>query len=201
MRLVIRSDDSDVKGLFLVTKVSRSLTVVVLTNLLGCSAPYYSPPAPAYQHTYTTDTQAAHKLTGITLFHTGGNSVDWYVDGRLVASHRTGFVSSPDFNTFVQLPPGEHEIVFEAYDDLLGVRDDRGFYRVAFTLSPGENGRVISKAASIVSNVTGTLSAITAKSCGYSDVRSIEGVRHYRLVEKREKCTAEKRRIDVRTLD
>ncbi len=87
---------------------------------LGCGSTYH---APRLQHSYITNTQQQHALTGIDVFLDGsagsdgvlaatgsGTSRSLYMDGR--EAYSTAFGSG--IRTFIQLPPGQHEAVYEA---------------------------------------------------------------------------------------
>jgi hypothetical protein len=90
-----------------------------LFALNACSTVYE---APSSSYVYTTSTQSQHELAGLNIVHKGDytervgqlmilsySKVDFYIDGRLIAS--TDIARS--LKTFVQLPPGMHELRFQ----------------------------------------------------------------------------------------
>jgi hypothetical protein len=111
---------------------------------------YVPPSAP---HTYTTDTQTQHTLTGLrigcrsvgVLRDGGGDTIigqmigapdklEYYIDGRLVATNNP----STNLDTFLELPPGEHRLLVQYVGGPVALRYRRWEYD--FTLSSGQRG-------------------------------------------------------------
>ena len=92
--------------------------IISLLCLIIISCAAYSPPTTPY--TYTTNTQTSHKLTGLRIINKGkfdplssvasmggADKSYYYIDGRLVGK----FAWTKSYDSLVQLPPGEHELV------------------------------------------------------------------------------------------
>ena len=124
--------------------ISLAAVAGALLLLYGCNT--YGPSG--LQHTYVTSTQDYHQLAGIDFYFkkgptdpfsaVSGNKLYIYVDGRLACKHST----QRNGQTFVQLPPGEHEIVLQKKEGLgvagfgVGlVESQRKIYRVRLASS------------------------------------------------------------------
>jgi hypothetical protein len=132
-------------------------TGFALVFLLGAALPAcasYSPPQS--QHFYTTSTQRSHSLSGLEIIYrvdTEGSvmgtyeqaallthaMMKYFVDGRLVAS--TNHIKP--LRTFVQLPPGEHQLTFAlVYQGVLTLGTEHAEVECVydFTLARGQRG-------------------------------------------------------------
>lgn len=127
------------------------LATVAVVMMTGCT----STEAPTVQHTYVTNTQDYHELAGLKIRCVAGPMAslnfaigaavrtpeyqEFFVDGRSVL--KTNGLNSAE--TFLQLPPGEHELV--VVDRLKGeltfgaaVDARQKKYRIHFTLGRGK---------------------------------------------------------------
>lgn len=101
--------------------------IFVSVVIVGCVAPYAPSPV---QHTYITNTQDYHRLSGLSIKYDTGDPViramgavmglsvnfSYFIDGRLVGEHNRG----ANFDTFIQLPPGNHQLIVQAVETFIG---------------------------------------------------------------------------------
>ena len=101
--------------------MKRIIYMGLITIILyGCAAPYHGSPIP---HIYTTDTQQQHIISGIQVNLQGDLLQSAVMAAMLTATTRTMFIDGREvysttagkgLRIFMQLPPGEHEIIYEA---------------------------------------------------------------------------------------
>jgi hypothetical protein len=107
-----------------INKINLLILLLGLLVLSSCCSTAYTPPQ--VQHTYTTSTQGPrrHAVSGLNITYEdemkgdaaistligavllSAEKIEFFIDGRLVASG----LRSQGIKTFVQLPPGEHEL-------------------------------------------------------------------------------------------
>ena len=136
-------------------KYYTCIGILLLFSFTGCwGGPTYTPPKIPYQ--YNTNTQQSHILTGITikcpaerwdavnqLIGLTKNYQIWYIDGRKVLTQQI----EQDAETFIQLPPGDHELILQrCWRGLLTLgtkQNDGGIKRLVFEFTLEEGAKAI----------------------------------------------------------
>lgn len=132
-------------------KIYFCLFLVPIIILASCTP--YSPPT--VQHSYFTNTQSHHELTGLKILYeagleTGADVIgqigfatfvwtEYFIDGRKVAKH----APTQGLDTFVQLPPGRHQLVIQgASQGVLTLGAKSRDYKLVydFVLDEGQRG-------------------------------------------------------------
>lgn len=141
-------------NIFMLLIVTASYTVIIS----GCSSGGYGS-RNYIKHTYTTDTQrGGHALSGVDVNYkldTGQSFIGVLAQGMFLTKLDITFYINKEeietfntaagYNTFIKLPPGEHEFAYRVNMQgvlTAGIPTDKTFYVFKFTIPPGEVSQI-----------------------------------------------------------